>query len=118
VPTPVPVSPGTVVLRPIEAIPDTARLSPAELPYVHPLYRPLDTPPRLLDRGPVQDLETRVWLYVTAKVGENGRVSDGPPSSRPPGARHPAPDASPRWRFNPARQGGKPVATWASYAAS
>ena len=118
VPTPVPVSPGTVVLRPIEAIPDTARLSPAELPYVHPLYRPLDTPPRLLDRGPVQDLETRVWLYVTAKVGENGRVSDGAAVEPPLRAlATPLPTLLPRWRFNPARQGGKPVATWASYAA-
>ena len=117
-PTPVPVAPGTVVLRPIEAIPDASRLAPAELPYVHPLFRPLEQPPRLAERPPIEDLETRVWLYVTVKIGENGRVSDGA-AVEPPlkGLTAPLPTLLPRWRFTPAVKGGRPVATWGSYAA-
>ncbi|HQR67845.1 MAG TPA: hypothetical protein PLB02_10650, partial [Thermoanaerobaculia bacterium] len=76
-PTPVPVTPGTSVLRPIEAIPDDSRLAPAELPYAHPLFQPLDQSAKLLERPPLEDLETRVWLYVTVKIGENGRGSEG-----------------------------------------
>lgn len=116
-PTPVSVPPGTVVLRPIEAIPDASRLTPAELPYVHPLFRPLDQPARVLERPPLEDLETRVWLYVTVKIGENGRVTDGA-AVEPPlkGLSAPLPTLFPRWRFTPALKGGKPVATWGSYA--
>jgi hypothetical protein len=118
VPTPVAVPPGTVVLRPIEVIPDTSRLSPAELPYAHPLFRPLDEPAKLAERPPLEDLETRVWLYVTVKIGENGRVSDGAAVEPPLKAlTAPLPTLFPRWRFTPALKGGQPVATWGSYAA-
>lgn len=118
VPTPVPVTPGTSVLRPIEAIPDDSRLAPAELPYAHPLFQPLDQSAKLLERPPLEDLETRVWLYVTVKIGENGRVSEGA-AVEPPlkGLTAPLPGLYPRWRFNPALKGGKPVATWGTYAA-
>lgn len=117
-PTPVPVAPGTTVLRPIEAIPDASRLSPAELPYVHPFFKPLDQPAKLIERLPMEDLEARVWLYVTVKIGENGRVSEGA-AVEPPlkGLAAPLPGLFPRWRFNPAQKGGKPVATWGTYAA-
>ncbi len=118
VPTPVPVAPGTTVLRPIEAIPDTARLLPAELPYVHPLWRALDAPPKLLERGLIEDLETRVWLFSTVKLGENGRVVEGAPVEPPLKAlMTPLPSLYPRWKFIPARKGGKAVATWATYGA-
>jgi len=114
-PTPVPVPPGTVVLRPIEAIPETWRPPPQELPYAHPLYRPLEAPPKLLERPPVEDLEVRIWLWTSVKVGENGRVSEGG-AVEPPlkGLTAPLPALFPRWRFAPPRKGGKPVTTWAT----
>jgi len=117
-PAPLPVPPGTVVLRPIEAIPDASRLPPAELPYAHPLFRPLDQPARLFERPPLENLESRVWLYVTVRIGENGRVTDGA-AVEPPlkGLTAPLPTLYPRWRFTPALKAGKPVATWGSYAA-
>lgn len=114
-PSPVPVAPGTVVLRPIEAIPDSWRPPPQELPYAHPLYRPLDAPPKLLEQPPVQDLEARTWLWTCVKVGENGRVSEGEAVDPPlAGLRAPLPSLLPRWRFAPPRKGGKPVTTWAA----
>ncbi len=114
-PTPIPVSPGTVVPRPIEAIPDSWRPPPQELPYAHPLYRPLDVPPKLLERPPLEDLEARVWLWTSVKVGENGRVIEGG-AVEPPlkGLAAPLPSLLPRWRFAPPRKGGKPVTTWAT----
>ncbi len=117
-PTPVPVAPGTVVRRPIEAIPDVFPLQPAELPYVHPLFRPLDQPAKLVERPPLEDLETRVWLFVTVKVGADGRVVEGS-AVEPPltGLVAPLPSLFPRWRFTPARKGGVPVVTWATYGA-
>lgn len=114
-PTPIPVAPGTVVLRPIEAIPESWRPPPQELPYSHPLYRPLDVPPKLLERPPLADFEARTWLWTSVKVGENGRVTGGG-AVEPPlkGLTAPLPSLFPRWRFAAPRQGGKPVTTWAT----
>lgn len=114
-PTPVPVAPGTVVLRPIEAIPETWRPPAQELSYAHPLYRPLDASPKLLERPPMEDFEARTWLWTSVKVGENGRVSEGG-GVEPPlkGLTAPLPAIFPRWRFVPPRKGGKPVTTWAT----
>jgi hypothetical protein len=110
------VSPGTVVRRPIEALPDTFLLQPAELPYAHPLYRPLDQPAKLVESPPLEDLETRVWLFVTVKVGADGKVLEGA-AVQPPlkGLASPLPSLFPRWRFTPARKGGAPVVTWLTY---
>jgi hypothetical protein len=117
-PTPVSVAPGTTVLRSIEAIPDPARLTPAELPYVHPLWRPLDAPPKLLEHGPLEDLETRVWIFSTVKLAENGRVTEGVPVEPPLKALvTPLPLLYPRWKLTPAKKAGKPVVTWATYGA-
>lgn len=117
-PTPVPVAPGTVVRRPIEAIPDTTNLSPAELPYAHPLFRPLDQGATLVERPPLEDLETRVWLFITVKLGGDGRVLEGA-AVEPPlkGLAVPLPSLFPRWRFTPAKKGGALVMTWATYGA-
>jgi hypothetical protein len=116
-PTPVPVAPGTVVLRPIEVIPETWRPAPQELPYAHPLYRPLDVPPKVLERPPMEDFEARTWLWTTVKVGENGRAVEGA-AVEPPlkGLAAPLHALFPRWRFVPPRKGGKPVTTWAAVA--
>ncbi|MFI5182277.1 MAG: hypothetical protein ACHQPI_12900 [Thermoanaerobaculia bacterium] len=114
-PTPIPVAPGTVVLRPIEAIPESWRPPPQELPYAHPLYRALDTPPKLLERLPVEDFTVRTWLWTSVKVGENGRVIEGGAINPPlKGLTVPLPALFPRWRFAPPRKGGKPVTTWAT----
>ncbi len=116
-PTPVPVAPGTVVFRPIEVIPESWRPPPQELPYAHPLYRPLDAAPKLLERPPVQDLEVRTWLWTSVKLGENGRVTEGVAVDPPVrGLRAPLPGLFPRWRFAPPRKGGKLVTTWATVA--
>ncbi len=117
-PTPLPVAPGTTVLRPIEAIPDNSRLTPAELLYVHPLWRALDQPPKLVEKGPLEDFEARVWLFSTVRLGANGRVTEGTPVE-PPLKALTAPLAGlyPRWKFTPARKGGAAVATWATYGA-
>jgi hypothetical protein len=115
-PTPVPVAPGTVVRRPIEAIPEAFPLQPAELPVVNPLYKPADQPAKLLERPSLEDLETRVWLFVTVKIGVDGRVIEGS-AVEPPltGLTLPLPALFRRWRFTPARKGGAPVVTWATY---
>ncbi len=114
-PTPIPVAPGTVVLRPIEAIPESWRPPPQELPYAHPLYRPLDAPPKLPERPPLEDFEARTWLWTCVKVGENGRVTEGA-AVEPPlkGLTAPLAALFPRWRFAPPRKEGKPVTTWAT----
>lgn len=117
-PTPVAVAPGTVVRRPIEAIPDTFSLQPAELPYAHPLFRPLDQPAKLVERPPFEDLEMRAWLFIAVKVGSDGRVLEAA-AVEPPlrGLTTPLPSLFPRWEFTPARKGGVPVVTWATYGA-
>ena len=117
-PTPVPVAPGTVVRRPIEAIPDAFLIQPAELPYAHPLWRPLDQSAKLVENPPLEDLEARVWLFEAVKIGTDGRVVEGA-AVQPPlkGLTTPLPSLFPRWRFTPATKGGVPVETWATYGA-
>lgn len=102
-------------LRPVESLPDPVRPAPAEVAYAHPLYVPLDEPPKLLERPNPADLETRVPLVLTAHVLETGKVSElvavEPPLkafAAPPGA------LAARWRFSPPMKGGRPVATWAT----
>ena len=115
-PTPVAVT-APAPLRPVEAIPDTWRLLPAEVPAVHPLWRPLETPPRLETPGPLPSLETRTTLYVAVKLSENGRAAEAVAVEPPLRAfTTPIPGLIPRWRFEPAKKGGKPVATWATWA--
>ena len=115
-PTPVAVTPSAP-LRPVEAIPDSWRLLPAEVPAVHPLWRPLDAPPRLDTPGPVSALETRITLYVAVKLAENGRAMEAVAVEPPLRAfTTPIPALVPRWRFEPAKKAGKPVATWATWA--
>jgi hypothetical protein len=111
VPTPVAVRAPVPPARPIEAIPDAWRLPAAELPPVNPLFSAVDTPPRVALPMPVPPLETRTTLFVAVKLGENGRASDavavGPPLKA---LTAPLPALLPKWRFEPARVGGKPVA--------
>jgi hypothetical protein len=104
------------VIRPIEALPDTWRLPPAELPAVNPLFRPVDTPPRIATPVPAPPLETRTALFIAVKLGENGRASDAVAVEPPLRAlAAPIPALVPKWRFDPAQKDGKPVATWATW---
>ncbi len=102
--------------RPVEALPDVARLSPAEIAYVHPLYRPLDDPPKLGERTNPPDLHTRQPVLFTVHLLETGKIAEAFPVEPPLKAfGTPLPALLPRWRFTPAKRGGQPVATWMTY---
>ena len=104
-------------VRPIEAIPDTWRLPPAELPAVNPLFRAVDAPPKISTPVPAPPLETRTTLFIAVKLGSNGRASDAVAVEPPLKAlTTPIPALIPKWRFEPAQKGGKPVATWATWS--
>jgi hypothetical protein len=100
-----------------DVIPDPGRPAPAEVPYMHPLYRQLDQAPKLVQPKQPENFATRVQLMVTVKVEETGRVSaiEGvEPPLKALGAS--ASILAPRWTFEPAKKDGRPVRTWASMA--
>lgn len=99
----------------LEAIPDPIKLPAAEVPYVHPLWRAVDTPPKLLEVPKATDLETTVSLFLTVKVDTKGNVLDAV-GVEPPlkGLTAPLQFLIPKWRFTPAKKEGRPVVTWAS----
>ncbi len=102
--------------RPVEVLPDVARLTPAEVAYVHPLTRALDDAPKLAERTNPPDLETRQPLVFTVHLLETGRVAEAfavEPALKAFAA--PLPALVPRWRFSPAKKGGQPVPTWVTY---
>lgn len=102
--------------RPVEIIPGTSRLGSAELAYVHPLYRALEAPPQVAERPAPADLTQRVPIVFTVHVLETGRVSEVLPVEPPlKGLTTPVGIVTPKWRFTPAKKGGQPVATWATY---
>jgi hypothetical protein len=106
----------TPALRPVETLPDVARLTPAEVAFVHPLARPLDDAPKLAERANPPDLETRQPLFFTVRLLETGRVAEAIPVEPPLKAfGAPLPALVPRWRFTPAKKGGQPVPTWMTY---
>jgi len=106
----------TPTLRPVEALPDVARLTPAEVAFVHPLSRALDDAPKLAERTNPPDLATRQPLLFTVHLLETGRVAEAFPVEPALKAfATPLPALVPRWRFTPAKKGGQPVPTWATY---
>jgi hypothetical protein len=100
----------------IEPIPDPVKLPLTEVPYVHPLWKALDAPARLGDRPAPADFKSRTTLFTTLRVDEKGKVSEGM-AVQPPLAALNATAAAliPKWRFAPARRGGAPAVTWATY---
>ena len=54
--------------RPVEALPDVARLTPAEVAFVHPLTRAFDDAPKLAERTNPPDLVTRQPLTFTVDL--------------------------------------------------
>jgi len=103
--------------RPVEALPDAVRLTPAEVAYVHPLFRALDEAPKLAEHTNPPDLETRQPLVFTVHLLETGRVTEAVPVEPPLKAlAAPIPALVPRWRFTPAKKGGQPAATWMTFS--
>jgi hypothetical protein len=109
-------APPRPVARPVESIPGTSRLESAELTYVHPLYRPIDAPPKVLERPVPADLERRVPIVFTVHVLETGRVTEVLPVEPPLKALlTPVAIATQKWKFTPAKKGAQPVATWLTF---
>ena len=105
----------TPALKPVEALPDPVRPAPAEVGYAHPLFVPLDEPPKVLERGNPADFETRVPLGLAAHVLDTGKVSELVAVEPPLKAfATPLPALAPKWRYAVPRKGGRPVATWAT----
>ncbi|MEO8585395.1 MAG: hypothetical protein ABI584_04495 [Acidobacteriota bacterium] len=103
--------------RPVETLPDVARLTPAEVAFIHPLTRPLDDAPKLGERTNPLDLVTRQPLFFTVHLLETGKVAEAFVVEPPLKAfATPLPTLVPRWRFTPAKKGGQPVATWMTYS--
>jgi hypothetical protein len=104
--------------HPVEALPDAARVTPAEVAYVHPLYRALDEAPKLAaERTNPPDLDARQPLVLSVHLLETGRVTEAVPVEPPlKGLAAPLASHIPRWRFTPAKKGGQPVPTWATYS--
>jgi hypothetical protein len=102
-------------LRPVEALPDPVRPPLAEVAYSHPLFIPLDEPPKVVERLNPANLETRVPLALTARVLETGKVSEIAAVEPPLRAlATPLPALASRWRYKPATKDGRPVVTWAT----
>lgn len=100
----------------IEAIPDPAKIPLAEVAYVHPLWHPLDAPPKILDRPNPHDLTARATLFTTLRLDETGKVIEGQAVQPPLAALSETTNALiPKWRFQAAKRGGGVVATWATY---
>ncbi|MHB8798899.1 MAG: hypothetical protein ACYDBY_10600 [Thermoanaerobaculia bacterium] len=102
---------------PLETIPDPARLPAAEVPFVNPLWQPLDAP--AAPKGPpppLKDLEVTSPLVVGVKLDESGTVSDAVVPEPPLRALAAAVLAqAPRWTFKPATKDGVPVRCWGTY---
>ena len=102
-------------LKPVEALPDPVRQSLAEIAYSHPLFVPLEEPPKVAERLNPTDLETRVPLALTVRVLETGKVSEIAAVEPPLKAfATPLPALAARWRYAVPTKGGRPAATWAT----
>lgn len=102
---------------PLEAIPDPARVPPAEVPFVNPLFQELDAP--AAPKGPPPRLEKfrgSAALIVAVRIDETGKVSEAVAPEPPVRALGAAVAAqAPRWTFKPAKKDGQPVRCWGTY---
>jgi hypothetical protein len=102
-------------LKPVEALPDPVRPALAEIAYSHPLFVPLDEPPKVVERLNPADLEARVPLTLAVRVLETGKVREIAAVEPPLKAfLTPLPALAPRWRYAVPTKGGRPAATWAT----
>jgi hypothetical protein len=101
---------------PLPAMPDAVKVEPAALAWVNPLHRAAETPARSLDHAPPEDWETRTSLLAAVHLPENGRPTEAVAVRPPLAALAPAlATLAQKWVFTPAKKGGAPVATWATY---
>jgi hypothetical protein len=102
---------------PVESIPDPARIPPAEVPFVNPLWQPLDAP--AAPKGPpprLEDLQTKASLVVGIRIDDTGKVSEAVAPEPPLRALGAAAQAqAPRWTWQPAKKDGQPVRCWGTY---
>lgn len=102
---------------PVESIPDPARIPPAEVPFVNPLWQPLEAP--AAPKGPpprLEDLETKASLIVGARIDDTGKVSEAVAPEPPLRALGAAAQAqAPRWTWQPAKKHGQAVRCWGTY---
>lgn len=83
---------------------------------MHPLFRPVETPAKMLEHPEPAAFESRATLFLSLHLDATGRVVEGAPVE-PPLAQL-AQAVTPllaKWRFTPARRAGAIVATWATY---
>ena len=108
---------GLRAQAPLETIPDPARLPAAEVPFVNPLWQPLDAPASPKGpQPPLQDLEAAATLVVGVRIDEEGRVSEAVAPESPLRALGAAAQAqAPRWTFKPAKKDGQAVRCWGTY---
>lgn len=102
---------------PLESIPDPVRLPAAQVPFVNPLWQPLDAP--AAPKGPpprLEDLEATMTLVLGVRIDETGKVSEAIAPEPPLRALGAAAQAqAPRWLFKPAKKDGQPVRCWGTY---
>lgn len=102
---------------PPETIPDPARIPPAEVPFVNPLWQELEAPAAPKAPPPkLKDLEAASTLIVGVRIDETGKVSEAVAPEPPIRALGAAAQAqAPRWTFKPAKKDGQPVRCWGTY---
>lgn len=102
---------------PPETIPDPARIPPAEVPFVNPLWQELEAP--AAPQGPppkLKNLDAAATLIVGVRIDETGKVSEAVAPEPPIRALGAAAQAqAPRWTFKPAKKDGQPVRCWGTY---
>ncbi len=101
----------------LERIPDTVKLFPVEIPYVHPLYREIETPAKIVEVAAPTDYEGPASLVVAVKIDGEGKVLDAQ-AVEPPvrGLANSIPALFPKWKFIGARKNIQPMGTWVSIA--
>jgi len=103
--------------RPLETVPDPARIPPAEVSFVNPLWQDLEAPAALKGPPPkLKDLDAASALIVGVRIDETGKVSQSVTPEPPLRAIGAAVQAqAPRWLFKPAKKDGQPVRCWGTY---
>ena len=105
------------VPEPLATVPDPARVPPAEVAFVNPLWQPLDSQAKPTGPPPkLRDLEATATLVVAVRIDEAGRVSAAAAAEPPLRALGASAQAqASRWTFKPAKKDGLAVRCWGTY---